>query len=276
MGKDWAIPESHKAAMLLASIDPKCTLESTAAALRTKDIDELTWDYVATTLIDENKAKESLNLGFGSNNQKVRNVVKRTRKVFQHLVSLTNLERSVTKTHIPTSNPPFVLLLEHSSLESMTALAQIDHIIPIFAKNPDNPNDKLLAKIQKRLSAQVQAAAVVGGSSKSSKEDVKKVGIAGAAVQKVDKTSISPPKDHRSYADSGAICHFFHCDSDFVAGSLVPCEERTVMLADKTSVTATHVGEVILPFYNADVRLKRSTIHTEFGIQHCFHWSIGR
>lgn len=46
MGKDAAIPESHKAPMLLASIDPKCFLESTAAALRTKDPSELTWDYM--------------------------------------------------------------------------------------------------------------------------------------------------------------------------------------------------------------------------------------
>ena len=59
MGKDAAIPETHKAPMLLASIDPKCSLESTAAALRTKDVAELTWDYVATTLIDEYNARQA-------------------------------------------------------------------------------------------------------------------------------------------------------------------------------------------------------------------------
>ncbi len=45
--------ESHKAPMLLASIEPDCFLESRAAALHTKEVDELTWDYVATTFIDE-------------------------------------------------------------------------------------------------------------------------------------------------------------------------------------------------------------------------------
>lgn len=59
MGKDASIPESHKAPMLLASIDPSCSLESTAAALRTKEVSELTWEYVATTLIDEYNAKVS-------------------------------------------------------------------------------------------------------------------------------------------------------------------------------------------------------------------------
>ena len=38
MGKEAAVPESHKAPMMLASIDPSCSLESTAAALRTKEV----------------------------------------------------------------------------------------------------------------------------------------------------------------------------------------------------------------------------------------------
>lgn len=59
MGKDAAIPETHKAPMLLASIDTKCSLESTAATLRTKDATDLTWEYVATTLIDEYNARRT-------------------------------------------------------------------------------------------------------------------------------------------------------------------------------------------------------------------------
>lgn len=46
--------------MLLASMDPSCPLETTAATLRTKETAELTWDYAATTLIDEYNPKESL------------------------------------------------------------------------------------------------------------------------------------------------------------------------------------------------------------------------
>ena len=59
MGTDVAFPDTHKAPMLLASIDPKCVLESTAAALRTKDASDLTWEYVTTTLIDEYNAKSA-------------------------------------------------------------------------------------------------------------------------------------------------------------------------------------------------------------------------
>lgn len=56
IGKDAAIPESPKGPMLLASTDIKCFLESTAATLRTKAASDLTWEYVATTLIDEYSA----------------------------------------------------------------------------------------------------------------------------------------------------------------------------------------------------------------------------
>ncbi len=43
--------------MLLASIEPDSALESTAAALRKKHIEDFTWEYVATTLIDEYNAR---------------------------------------------------------------------------------------------------------------------------------------------------------------------------------------------------------------------------
>lgn len=42
MGKDAAILQTNKAPMLLASINPNCSLESTAAALRTIGANELT------------------------------------------------------------------------------------------------------------------------------------------------------------------------------------------------------------------------------------------
>lgn len=57
IGQDTAIQELHKAPMLFGSIDPKCSLEFTAAALRTKEPSELTWDYVATTPIGEYNAR---------------------------------------------------------------------------------------------------------------------------------------------------------------------------------------------------------------------------
>lgn len=57
--KDVAIPQTYKAPMLLPSIDPKSSLEPTAAALRTQAANDLTWNYVATTLTDEYNARHS-------------------------------------------------------------------------------------------------------------------------------------------------------------------------------------------------------------------------
>lgn len=53
MGTETKIPESHKAPLLLASMGTTSQLESTVAALRTKDTDELTWETVTSDLIQE-------------------------------------------------------------------------------------------------------------------------------------------------------------------------------------------------------------------------------
>lgn len=56
MGREAVIPESHKALILLLSINLHGTLKSTASALRTNGAQELAWEYVATTLLDEYNA----------------------------------------------------------------------------------------------------------------------------------------------------------------------------------------------------------------------------
>ncbi len=60
IGSESAIRQSHKVPMLLASIDPICDLELTAAALRTKDGADLTWEDVTTALIDEYNARRKI------------------------------------------------------------------------------------------------------------------------------------------------------------------------------------------------------------------------
>eukprot|EP00171_Calliarthron_tuberculosum_P018320 IDg18320t1 len=53
MDPEASIPESHKAPLLLASIRTESVIESTIAALRLKDIKNLTWESVPTDLIQE-------------------------------------------------------------------------------------------------------------------------------------------------------------------------------------------------------------------------------
>ena len=53
MGDDTKIPETHKAPLLLASMGNRSQLESTVAALRTRDTDQLSWAAVSADLIQE-------------------------------------------------------------------------------------------------------------------------------------------------------------------------------------------------------------------------------
>ena len=60
MGEKVAIPETHKAPLLLASLGHGSALESTVAALRLQDTDSLSWESVTADLIQEWK---QLNIG---------------------------------------------------------------------------------------------------------------------------------------------------------------------------------------------------------------------
>lgn len=59
--KEVAISDTHKAPLLLASINPFQTMDPIAAANRTKVIIDLTWKIVSTTFIDEYNAKRYTN-----------------------------------------------------------------------------------------------------------------------------------------------------------------------------------------------------------------------
>lgn len=53
MGDDTKIPESHKAPLLIASMGNNSVLESTIAAMRTKNSDQFNWQSVTADLIQE-------------------------------------------------------------------------------------------------------------------------------------------------------------------------------------------------------------------------------
>lgn len=62
----------------------------------------------------------------------------------------------------------------------------------------------------------------------------------------------------KTYANSGATTHCFRNKHAFVEGSIVPCEERIVVLVDNTSFLATQWGEVPLEFDSASIRLEQA------------------
>lgn len=56
---EMVLSDSHKSPLLLASIGIGSEYETTAAALRTKNVDEISFDYVSTTLIEEYRARST-------------------------------------------------------------------------------------------------------------------------------------------------------------------------------------------------------------------------
>lgn len=59
MGTNTALPEAFKAPLLLSSLGTNSPLESTIAALRLRDVEELSWEAVTADLIQEYKRRKS-------------------------------------------------------------------------------------------------------------------------------------------------------------------------------------------------------------------------
>lgn len=266
MGKDSAIPDTHKAPMLLASIDPTCSLESTAAALRTKDVTELTWDYVATTLIDEYNAKHSNGSGLG-----IGNGIKNRRKKKKANIRISNSNGIKPSNDSDDSsdvdNTVRALTVAIKSMKGgknknlrCTFCEKSGHSEDRCFNNPNNPENKLPLKIQQMITQTKKGSTC--GDKDSEKKPNKKVEIAGAVVH---KTTVLPPQDNRSYADSGATGHFFHSHSLFDPVTIRKCETTMVVLADKTTVSSNKCGDVVLPFENANIRLKNTFLVPNLG-----------
>ena len=184
MGKDSAIPYSHKAPMLPASIDQTCTLDSTATALRTKDAYELTWDYVATTLIGEYNAKSTTGNSFGSSNRR-----KKSRK--GNSGSKSDKPSSASEHLDSDSDTDYTIRAFAAALKSVktdTVARERRHRCDFCGKsghkedrcyqNPVNSDNKLAPKLREMFQDKAAAAVV------KDKTRAKKTEIAGSLVEK--------------------------------------------------------------------------------------------
>lgn len=256
MGKDAAIPESHKAPMLLASIDPNCSLESTAAALRTKEITELTWDYVATTLIDEYNARQMTSAGSGRSRsrKKGKNKTSGSSKSSANTATADHKDGNFSDDHTRNESTGRAYAASSSNGYHCTFCDRDGHTSDRCHMNPDNPDNHLPKSILDKLN--VTSRNKSGSSKTSGKSSGKssKIEIAGMSLE---KSTVLPPSlgNMDTYADSGATSHFFCSESVFVPSSLHDVDGRKILLADNTTVTATQRGDVILPFTNANLRL---------------------
>lgn len=265
MGNKVAVPEVHKAPMLLASIDPKSAMEPIAAALRTKDADDLTWEYVATTLIDEYNSRfktgiKSSKYGNGKGKGKWK---RRTVEVDSDGGGGSSDE----STNIQIATRALVTALDNLKAENKNDqfgkcefCNRRGHTEPTCFLNPDNPNNRLPPRMRERMmmtcDTKSKKKQTHAGRSGNDSAKLEIVGMVQSNTRKTEHTTVTPPKDDRTYHDSGATSHVYHSEDAFVTGSIAECEPCTVLLADKSSITASQRGEVILPFDNANIRLK--------------------
>ena len=255
MGKDAAIPESHKAPMLLASINPSCSLESTAAALRTKESSELTWDYVATTLIDEYKARQVTESFGGSNSRNKKKKQRKYKRQNAHSSAGNQNDDSDDESDIDRTINAFAAALKSSKSGNKSErpkcsfCGRLGHHAESCFVNPDNPKNRL----PKTLIDSFNASKNSSTSTSKTEQSKNAIEFAGCVT---DRTTITPPDDLQTYADSGATIHIFHSPSAFVPGSLKRCSPRIVALADKNEVQADVWGEVIIPMQDCIIRLQ--------------------
>lgn len=267
MGKDPAIPESPKAPMLLASIDPKCALESTAAALRTKKVNELTRDFVSTTLIDEYNAKvASSSMDETQKASKFRGKKKKFGQLSK--TEISPIAQSISSGEDIDIEKTVRAL--SAALKSTTGFSKSPNLLCDFCDksghteekcfmNSANPNHKLSLKMLKAMTPKPMQK----GSGLSKKPaTVGKVELAGSIVE---RTTISPPEELRTFADCGATIHCFLNVSFFVPESLKCCDRRTVLLVDKTAVEPNKCGELILSFKHFNIRLQNVLLIPSLG-----------
>lgn len=133
-------------------------MESTAAALRTKDSSELTWEYVATTLIDDYNARQETigtNVNSGAANgrprrQKYRN--KKTESFNDQEMYASNQHESDHDCEIEKTVKAFSAVLKSSihgkSSVTYDLCGKKGHSKGKYFMNPENPDNKLTPKMR--------------------------------------------------------------------------------------------------------------------------------
>ena len=127
--------------------------------------------------------------------------------------------------------------------------------------NPDNPdNHPPKQLLEKRSASSVHANAALQNKKKAG--GFEKLEIAGMSITGNES---SGPDPCPTFLDSGASAHCFQSSVQFVPGSLISCAPRVIALADKSTVVANQVGEVLLSFENANLRLTDVLLVPEMG-----------
>ncbi len=196
MGDSAMLPEAHKAPILLASLGTSSRLENTAAALRLKDLDDLTWESVTTDLIQEYE--------------------RRTTVMERHERKNAKPHRGSLKKSLHKSNK--VTPASQKDVECTFYGKKGHEAINCFL-NPASPNCKL------KPSARANIQSASKGLEKSSSKPAARFGGFAGHIQSVSALgtrrclSAITHKVYRACLDSGASCTMFCSPVETVQGT---------------------------------------------------------
>lgn len=225
---DTFTSETREAPMLPASIDPFCSLESRAEALRTKDVSVHNWDYVGKTLIDKYNAK----LPVASSSSAKNRTSRRRNRGQAHSASKQEpmlWSAGIWEDSLDMDPTVRAFAIALKSVKSSGTRANNQHgnfcdKVGLTANrcflNPENPNNRLPEKVRRLVSHKSRSSMenVAAASSRPRNNEQK-----SSDFKIVDRTAESnyliPTDGQGIYADNGATAHCFHSKSSFVPGS---------------------------------------------------------
>ena len=200
MGDELAVPESYKAPLLLTSLGTKSNLESAVAALRLRDVDDLTWETVTADLIQEFQRSKSANIS-GNGNQKDGNplpgasIPKKYRKAY---AAMKNADKECS------------------------FCGKNGHTSEMCWVNPESKNCRIPEK------AQASIKAMKADQKKEGEEKRVKFG-SRVTISKALKTR--QIEDHKTVLDSGASVTMFKAESEAEKDSYVKGSDVIVHVA---------------------------------------------
>lgn len=210
MGNDTKVPESHKAPLLLSSMGHDSQLESTVAALRLRDVDQLTWESVTADLIQEYQQS------------------KETKKHSKHSAGLGHRNNNSNRRHTSSKG-------ESSKGETCTFCGNKGHSEIHCFYNPDSERCRVPEQAREKLKAMKTK-----DSKGSSKKEKKKLHFGSTGVVKRNSKTQSTGKlsanaaaieDDVDVLDSGASTTMFKEISEAVKGTYRKGSKESVQLA---------------------------------------------
>lgn len=212
MGSDASIPEAHKAPILLASMGHNSIMENTIAALRLKDIEDLTWEAVTSDLIQEWKSITSLGSSSSNNGKETQGRYNGGSSRFQNkkkaLIANKGNRRGEN---------------ENSSLDCGFC-GKPGHDAENCFLNPNSPRCKLSEQAKKSMRA-------LAGSSKSEKKEKVELHFGSAVILKKQYHAAAHARANPKILDSGASATFFKSKGDVEKGSYSTGSSSSVQLA---------------------------------------------